>query len=61
MLPAFFLCYLFFLIKPGKNPKGVGEMTQQLGALAVLTKDPGSTSSTHTAAHNHLQLQFQVI
>jgi hypothetical protein len=27
--------------------------------LAVLTKDPGTVSSTHMTVHNHLLLQFQ--
>lgn len=30
------------------------EVAEQLGALAALTKDPGSIPSTHTVAHNYL-------
>ena len=33
-------------------------MAQQLRVLAALVKDWGLVPSTHTAAHNHLQLQF---
>ena len=33
---------------------GAGEMTQWLTALSVFPEDPGSFSSTHMAAHNHL-------
>ena len=32
-----------------------------LRASAALAKDPGWVSSTHVAAHNYLQLQFQKI
>jgi len=35
-----------------------GEMTQQLRALAAFPQDPGSFSSIHMAAHNHLLLQL---
>lgn len=30
------------------------EVAEQLGALAALTKDPGSIPSMHTVAHNYL-------
>lgn len=36
-------------------------MTHQLRTLADLPKDPASVPSTHMAAHNHLELQFQGI
>jgi hypothetical protein len=32
----------------------IGETAWQLSALAVFAEDPGSVSSTHTAAHNLL-------
>ena len=41
--------------------KGAGEVDQWLRALATLQLDPGSVSSTHTAAHNHAELQSQEI
>jgi hypothetical protein len=36
-----------------------GETAQWLRALAALPEDLGSIPSTHTAAHNCLELQFQ--
>lgn len=33
---------------------GPREMVQRIRELAILPKDPGSVSSTHTTAHNHL-------
>jgi hypothetical protein len=41
--------------------RATGEMSQWLRALAVLPEDPGSSPSTHTAAHTCLYLQFQRI
>jgi hypothetical protein len=40
---------------------GDGEMAQLVRALAALPEDPGSISSTHIAAPNCLELQFQGI
>lgn len=36
------------------------KLTQLLLALVALIQDPDSSLSTHVAAHNSLQLQFQV-
>ena len=36
-------------------------MASQLRALTALTENLGSVSSTHTAAHNHAELQSQEI
>lgn len=40
---------------------GAREMAQQLRALGPLPQDPGLSPSTHMAAHNQLELQFQGI
>jgi hypothetical protein len=40
---------------------GAGEMAWWLRAPVALTEDPGSVSSTHMVAYNHLYLQFQVL
>jgi hypothetical protein len=37
---------------------GVGEMSQQLEVLTILTEDP---DLVHMTIHNHLYLQFQEI
>ena len=34
-------------------------MGQSLTALAALPEDPSLIPSTHTEAHNHLELQYQ--
>lgn len=38
--------------------EGGGEMVRWLRAFAVLAQLPGSVTSTHMVAHNHLLLQF---
>lgn len=38
---------------------GAREMAQNLGVTAALLEGPCSIPSTHMAANNHLQLQFQ--
>ena len=43
------------------NKQTVGEMAQQLGALAALPEVPGSIPSTPMAAHNCLWLLFQEV
>ena len=40
---------------------GAEEMAQLLRTLAALPEDPGSTPSTHMAAHNSLQFKIQGI
>ena len=42
-----------------ESSQEAGEVTQQLRALTALLEDQSSVSSTHTAADNHLCLQFQ--
>jgi hypothetical protein len=37
------------------------EMALQLKALTVLLEDPSSIPSTHSVAHNHLEVQSQGI
>jgi hypothetical protein len=44
-----------------KKETGTAEMALQLRVLAVIPKDLGSIPSTHMAAPNCLQLQFQRI
>lgn len=39
----------------------VGELVQLLEHLLLLFREPGFSPSTHTVAHNFLQLQFQGI
>ena len=41
-----------------KNMKQAREVVQWLGALAALAEELDSILSTHTAANNHVQLQF---
>ena len=45
---------LFLMAMATDTNKGLGEMAQQLRALAALPEDLGSIPSTHTAAHNCL-------
>jgi hypothetical protein len=47
--------------KMRKKSAGAGEMAQWLRVLVDLSEDPGLIPSSHTTAHNHLQLQFQGI
>ena len=43
------------------NYTGAGEMDRWLRTLCVPPEDPGLISSTHMAAHNCLESQFQGI
>lgn len=45
--------------KKGFSPLGLESLW--LSTLAALAADPGLILSIHTAAHNHLKLQFQGI
>ena len=43
-----------FLVDETFLEKGASERAQQLRVLTALAEGPGSVSSTHTVAYNHL-------
>jgi hypothetical protein len=51
-VPVFLSCLLNMPVRT--ILKGTGEMARRLRTLAALPEDPGSISSTHVVAHNHL-------